>query len=213
MVGLRSSEDYGDPADAPRIATIYNGLYGRAQFVPFRKGDPEGSRWLDNQLLYCDWSKTAVDWLSTDPSARWQRHRYFFLSGVTWTAAANHVALKSRFQEPCIFDADSMRLTPVAGTLSSEAFVAILNSDIFSFFKMRFIHHTQKWEIGSLRVMPIVMPSKRQHAALDELATLAMAAKRHEFAGSAPDDDLVSRVREIGERLRASGPAYLQPSA
>ena len=41
-IGLRSSEDYNDPADGPRIATIYNGLSGRGQFVPFRKGDPEG---------------------------------------------------------------------------------------------------------------------------------------------------------------------------
>jgi len=46
-IGLRAGENYFDPADAPRIATIYNGLYGRAQFVPFRKGDPEGiSGWI-----------------------------------------------------------------------------------------------------------------------------------------------------------------------
>lgn len=30
VLGLRSSEDYTDPDDAPRIATIYNGLCGRA---------------------------------------------------------------------------------------------------------------------------------------------------------------------------------------
>jgi len=78
---------------------------------------------------------------------------------------------------------------------------------------MRFIHHTQKWEIGGLRAMPLVMPSDTQHAALDELATLAMSAKRHEFAGTGPADGLVSRVREIGEGLRRDGPAYLQPSA
>lgn len=212
-IGLRSSEDYTDPADAPRIATIYNGLYGRAQYVRFRKGNPEGSRWLDNEPLFCDWSKASVDWLSTDPSARWQGHRFFFLSGVTWTAVANHVALKSRFQEPCVFDADSMRLTPLPGTLSSEAFVAILNSDVFSFFKMRFIQHTQKWEIGNLRQMPIVIPSKKQQDALAELAILAMETKQHEFAGSTPSDDLVSRVREIGERLRTDRPTYLRPSA
>lgn len=40
-----------------------------------------------------------------------------------------------------------------------------------------------------------------------------MSAKRHEFAQTAPDNDLVSRVREIGENLRQHGPAYLRPSA
>jgi hypothetical protein len=52
-----------------------------------------------------------------------------------------------------------MRLTPIRGTIAAEAFLALLNSDVLSYFKMRFIHHTQKWEIGNLRQLPIVMPS------------------------------------------------------
>jgi hypothetical protein len=40
-----------------------------------------------------------------------------------------------------------------------------------------------------------------------------MAAKRHEFEGSTPTNELVARVRELGEALRAGAPAYLQPSA
>ena len=101
----------------------------------------------------------------------------------------------------------------MSGTMQAEAFVSILNSDVFSCFKMRFIQHTQKWEIGNLRQMPIVLPDRIQETALSELATLAMAAKRHEFAGTTPTDDLVSRVREIGETLRQSAPMYLRPSA
>ena len=57
------------------------------------------------------------------------------------------------------------------------------------------------------------MPDEQQGLVLSELATLAMSAKRHEFAGTTPDDKLVSRVREIGEVLRNKAPAYLRPSA
>jgi hypothetical protein len=49
VLGLRSSESYDDPDDVNRIATIYAGLAGKAIFVPFRKGDPTGNRWLDNE--------------------------------------------------------------------------------------------------------------------------------------------------------------------
>jgi hypothetical protein len=77
VTGLLSSEDYTDPADAPRIATIYNGLYGRAQFVPFRKGDREGNRWMDDEPLFCEWTNQTVTFLSQDPQARWQGHRFF----------------------------------------------------------------------------------------------------------------------------------------
>jgi len=104
-------------------------------------------------------------------------------------------------------------LTPTLPELSETTFVAVANSDVFSFFLKKFVKHNQDIEINDMRAMPVVMPGKKQLAIFDELATLAMSAKRHEFAGSAPDNELVARVRAIGERLREAGPAYLQPSA
>ena len=129
------------------------------------------------------------------------------------TAVANHVALKARYQEPCIFDADSMRLTPIRGTISAEAFLALLNSDVLSFFKMRFIQHTQKWEIGNLRQLPIVMPTRPQHTRLQELAKLCIEAKRAEFSNQPPPNSLVARTRVIATELINDAPPYLHPSA
>src|SRR5207253_5326278 len=70
-LALRSSEYYKDPEDAPRIAVIYNGLSGRGQWLPFRKGDPEGNRWADNEPLFINWSAESVDHVSKAPVARW----------------------------------------------------------------------------------------------------------------------------------------------
>lgn len=212
-IGLRSAENYTDPTDAPRIATIYNGLSGRGRFVPFRKGDPEGNRWVDNEPLYIDWSKASVDWLSSSPDARWQGHKFFFTSGVTWTAVANHVAMKARYQEPCVFDADSMRLTPKADVIAPLAFLALLNSDVVSFIKMKFIKHTQKWEIGDLRQIPLVMPTPGQARSLEKLAELAMGAKRLVFAGQSPPHELAAAVRALSDALERGAPAYLHPAA
>jgi hypothetical protein len=213
VLGLRPSESYEDPEDAPRIATIYNGLSGRGLWVPFRKGDPEGNRWVDNEPLFIDWSSSSVNWLSTASQARWQGHSYFLTSGVTWTAVANHVAMKARFQEPCVFDADSMRLTPIPEVLDPLAFLALLNSDIVSFYKMKFVRHTQKWEIGDLRALPIVMPTSEQAIRLTELAEHAILAKRSSFAGELPDQDLVVYVRALNDELMSNAPSYLRPPA
>ena len=106
-----------------------------------------------------------------------------------------------------------MRLTPISGTITATAFLALLNSDVPSFFKMRFIQHTQKWEIGNLRRLPIVIPTPDQHARLGELGGLAIECKRHEFAGTMPGNTLVARCRELAAELRAYAPSYLQPSA
>lgn len=181
--------------------------------MPFRKGDPQGNRWIDNEPLFVNWSRDSVNWLSEAPEARWQGHKFFFTGGITWTAVANHVAMKARYQEPCVFDADSMRLTPKASVIEPLAFLALLNSDLVSFFKMKFIKHTQKWEIGDLRQLPLAMPTRRQEEWLAELTGRAMEAKRHIFAGETPSNPLVAFVRGLTTELAASAPRYLQPSA
>ncbi|MDD4017894.1 MAG: hypothetical protein PHV28_08105, partial [Kiritimatiellae bacterium] len=219
ILGLRSSEEYADPADAPRVAAIYNGFCGRGVFAPFRKGDPEGNRWLDNDPLYIDWSHETAVWFFDNSGKRSpnmpviRNPHLYFTPGVTWSAVANHVALKSRWQNPCIFDADSMRLTPVGKTFDARAFLAVFNSDIFSFLKMKFIKHTQKWEIGDLRQMPLVMPTRQQERQLKTLAELCLESKRLALDAKPATQELAATARQwIGE-LRAAGPQYLQPPA
>lgn len=218
-VGLRSSEDYGDPADGPRIATIYNGLSGRGQFVAFRKGDPEGSRWIDNEPLFTEWTEWVADWMfnnsgKREPNMPVVRNAGLYLTaGVTWSLHANHVSAKCRYQEPCIFDASSSRLTPIISSISAQVFVALANSDVFSFFLKKFIKHNQDIEINDMRMMPVVIPGRTQHERLQELSKLCINAKRAEFANSQPPNELVARAREIAEELRRNAPLYLYPSA
>lgn len=213
VLGLRSSEDYRDPGDAPRIATIYNGLGGRGQFVPFRKGDPEGNRWLDNEPLYIDWSRASVEWLSSASEARWQGHRLFLTAGVSWTRGANHVPIKARMVAPAIMDVNAMKLSPLAETGSSAAFLlAVFNSDVFSFYLKKFVAHTWMAQINDLRMMPLVMPTKAQAERLEMLATQAMEAKRLTFSTGAVPHALAANVRELSQQLLDSAPPYLRPS-
>ncbi len=214
-LGLRSAENYTDPADAPRIATIYNGLSGRGQFVPFRKGDPEGNRWVDNEPLFIHWTREKVDRLSTAAEARWQGHRMFLTAGVTWSLHANHVAVKARFQRPCVFDASGSRLTPTRGLMSAEVFLAILNSDVFSFFLKKFIKHNQDVEINDLRMMPPVMSSPAEARRLQQLAERAMEAKRLTFTGGDAPHALVAFARDLTADLlaRARLPASARATA
>ncbi len=218
-LALRSGEKYTDANDAPRIATIYNGLSGRGLFVPFRKGDPAGNRWVDNEPLYIDWSAPSVKWLfenSGRPESRMpvvRNAHLYFTSGITWTAVANHVAMKARFQDPCVFDADSMRLTPVHRTVAPLAFLALFNSDVLSYLKMKFLKHTQKWEIGDLRQLPIVMPTKTRERTMTALAQAAIDCKHLTFSGSALSNEQAAFIRAVAQELNRHAPTYLRPPA
>ena len=121
--------------------------------------------------------------------------------------------MKARYQEPCVFDADSMRLTPLPSVFPPLAFLALLNSDVLSYFKLKLVKHTQKWEIGDLRMLPIVMPSAAQAAHLTELAGWAMQAKRLTFTDSRRSNELVAYARSLEAELSAAAPPYLRPSS
>jgi hypothetical protein len=220
-IGLRSAENYTDPADAPRIATIYNGLSGRGQFVSFRKGDPEGNRWVDNEKLFIHWSHDNAVWLFENSGRREpnmpviRNPHLYFTGGLTYNIHARGVLLKSKLLQDCVFDASASMLSPVTNTVPPNYLLALLNSHVVSFYIKKFLNNT--WhEISDLRRIPVVVPTPKQLKCFDDLVGHAFQAKRLIFAGAAPADalnELVVFVRELSERLAAAAPSYLQPSA
>ncbi len=209
-LGLQPGEIYTDSESAPRIAAIYNGVPGKRQWVPFRKGDPEGHRWTTNEPLFIHWSPENVKYLQTAPEARWQGHSYFLRAGVTWTLFANHVGLKARLQPPCVFDAGGSRLAPVGKLVSINQFIAILNSDLFSFIIKKFIKNTQDYEINDVRMAPIVVPTRLQSVELEDLSGWAIKAKQLSLDGADPTAQLVSFCKKLNQK-QARAPSYLQP--
>jgi len=219
VLGLRSSEDYTDPADAPRIAVIYQGLVGSGQFVPFRKGDPEGNRWLEQEPLFILWTAANVEFLFAHSGKKApqmpvvRNPDFFFLPGVSWTRGANHVPIKAKLLDPAVLDVNAMKLSPLPRTsLSADFLLAVFNSDVFSFFLKKFIAHTWMAQISDLRMMPLVLPMKAQARRFESLAELAMEAKRSQFAGQQPAHELARKVRLLAEELGRGAPAYLKPS-
>ncbi len=218
-LGLRNGENYTEPADCPRIAVIYNGLRGRGQWVTFRKGDPEGNRWVDDEPLYIDWSPRAVAWLF-DNSGRSEARmpvvrnaHLYFRDNVTWSRTANHTDIKARVQPRSVFDSDSTVLTPVTEAVGSLPFIALLNSNLMSYLCKHLLNNTNKYEIGDLRMLPLVAPTDAQQAGLASLAQAAIAAKRLTFADGQPSHELVVFSRELAAELTAHAAAYLKPDA
>jgi hypothetical protein len=211
-LGFRSSENYTDPNDAPRIATIYNGLSGRGLFVPFRKGDPEGNRWVDNEPLYIDWSTTSVNWLSSSSEARWQGHGFFFRAGLTYNIHGRGVALKAKYQPKCVFDASASHLNPVFRGVTAGHLLAVFNSNVISFYVKRFLNNTW-FEINDLRQIPIVVLTKKESVRIDRLVDTAIRVKEVEFTGKPLSNEQAPFIRAVAQELNRHAPTYLRPPA
>jgi hypothetical protein len=84
---------------------------------------------------------------------------------------------------------------------------------VVSFYKMKFLKHTQKWEIGDLRLLPIVMPAKAQEKRMIELAKGAIDCKRLTFTGAALSNEQAAFIRSVAQELNQQAPSYLRPPA
>jgi hypothetical protein len=215
-LGLRGGERYESPESASRTAAAYRGLAGERSWVPFRKGDPEGNRWLDAEPLFIDWSTASVLWLWHHSGRREanmpviRNAHLYFTAGTSWTLFANHVGLKARVQPPCVFDASASRLNPIGSVLTTNQFLAILNGDLFSYVIKKFVKKTQDYEVNDLRMAPIVVPTPAQAEELESLANLAIAAKGLSLKHSEPTVPLVRGCQKLTEKQNVA-PPYLQP--
>jgi len=188
---------------------ITEGLAGIQTWVPFRKGDPEGNKWIDNEPLFINWSKENVEYLNDATEARWQGTAFFFTEGVTYTLLGNHTSLKAKLQPKCVFDAGASRLTPIYKKISAHCFLTILNSDLFSFIIKKFIKNTAAFEISDLRMSPIVIPDKPFAFELETFAKRAIEAKGLIFKKAQPSQDLIDFCQELADKQK-SAPEYLR---
>jgi len=187
-------------------------------FAPFRKGDPEGNRWMDNDPLYIDWSAEAVNWLfekngRSGPGMPVIRNAHmYFRSGIAFSRHGRSVALKFRLQPSCVFDAASPRFTSVFPKISTTVLLAILNSAISTFYIKKFLNNTW-YEMSDLRQMPLVMPTRQQERQIKVLAELCLEAKRLALDAKPASQELVATARQWLADLRAAAPQYLRPPA
>ncbi len=220
VLGLKRGEIYrvvksGNIADpyqwdeVKRKKVINEGLKGPKTWVPFKKGDPEGNKWIDAEPIYMNWSENNVEYLKRAPEARWQGTAFFFTEGITYTLLGNHTSLKAKIQPKCIFDAGASRLTPIYNKISPNCFLAIINSDLFSFIIKKFIKNTAAFEISDLRMAPIIIPNKNQAEYLEILSRKAIEAKEFGFRNIKPTKEIMELCSRVSDHQKHA-PNYLQ---
>ena len=140
-----------------------NGISGNQCWVPYDKGDREGNRWYLETPYLIDWSRNAVEILSTDSRARWQGYNFFFRNGFCWTNVLNPNSsyIKCRLKAKTVNDVGSMSLYDELD-LGDEYFVTSLNS--FLFFKVlrEFFNGSVNVQMNDIRKLPIKIPSTNE---------------------------------------------------
>lgn len=179
------------------------GLMGDRTFVPYDKGDKDGNRWYLRTPYYINWSRENIDFLKSDPNARYQGHQFFFRAGFCWINVLNPSArlIKTRQKEKSVNDVGSMSLYSMFDKISDKYCVCLLNSNFLFDFYRTFINFSVNVQINDLRQLPIIIPTPEELSAFENLFDRAFEIKVKQFNGVITNLEAEQYLQEIQEEL------------
>ena len=169
-------------------------------YVPYDKGDKDGNRWYLETPFAIAWSKENVQFLKTDPNARYQGSAYYFREGLCWSDI-NTTFLKCRKKEKSIHDVKSMSIFGVSDSVSEDYIITLINSTFISYYVDNFINNTQTFQINDARQLPVIIPQKEENELAVKFVTRAIRIKKGEESANESLDSIQKEVDLYAEKL------------
>ena len=79
--------------------------------------------------------------------------------------------------------------------------IALINSTFMSYYVNDFVNNTQTFQINDARQLPIIVPSKTQLNAFEELFDTATSIKKAQFANMLSEKEADNKLTEIQKVL------------
>ena len=168
-------------------------------YVPYDKGDKDGNRWYLETPFAIAWSKENVQFLKTDPKARYQGYSFYFREGFCWIDVSS-TYLKARIKINGVFDVLSMSLFTMT-KLPDWYYVSLINSEFISLYVDNFINNTSHFQINDARQLPIIIPSSHELEIFKEISEASIAAKKAYFSSTISidfaEEELIDKQSEL----------------
>jgi hypothetical protein len=180
-----------------------NGISGKKTYVPYDKGDKDGTRWYLRTPYYIDWRKENVSFLKDDPNARWQGQQFYFKEGFCWINVLNPNArlIKCRLKSKSVNDVGAMSLTSTVDELPSSFFACLINSNLLFDYYRNFINQSVNVQINDIRQLPIAIPNAIQKKKFLDIFHDAYIIQEQRFDGAISDEVAEKRLVAIQAEL------------
>lgn len=173
-------------------------------YVPYDKGDKDGNRWYLETPFAIAWSKENVQFLKTDPKARYQGYAFFFKEGFCWNlinGTRSENDLKFKYSEPCVNDVGGMTLHSYCNKISAKYIICIGNSDFASRYTETFVNFTVNFQVNDCRQIPLIIPTEKQLEDFEKLFDEAYLIKRKQYSCNATNIEFEEKLNNIQVRL------------
>lgn len=172
-------------------------------YVPYDKGDKDGNRWYLETPFAIAWSKENVQFLKTDPKARYQGYTFFFKEGFCWNNVLNPNArlLKAKMKSSSVNDVGSMSLSSLSDFVPNFYLVCLLNSELLFDYYREFINCTVNIQINDIRQIPVIIPSKDNLEKLRPDFENAVNLKKSVAKNKATEESISVTLNKTEERI------------
>ena len=85
--------------------------------------------------------------------------------------------------------------------MSAEFFLAFLNTNMAGFVSKKFFNNTAMYQIGDIRLLPLVVPTTVQHDLVVKLAEKAIALQRRILSGANLEGQLAEVEAQINREF------------
>lgn len=145
-------------------------------------------------------SINSVQFLKTDPKARYQGYSFYFREGLCWSDI-NTTFLKCRKKEKSIHDVKSMSIFGVSDLVKEDYIITLINSTFISYYVDNFVNNTQTFQINDARQLPIVIPQKEEIEQAIKFVTKAIRIKKGDVFANESLDTIQKEVDLFVEKL------------
>ncbi len=154
------------------ISTEYN--KDKKKWVGYAKGGPY-NKWFGNLWLQLNWFNNGYELRNCD-KAILRNEEFYLKEGITYSASGSKGVSFRYLPENFIFDVGGSCVFPKKG-ISNKTLLAIVNSTL-SFYVADCLNPTVNTQVGDLKRIPFVVPSKIKEETISELADKNIEIKR-----------------------------------
>lgn len=136
-------------------------------------------------------STSIVQFLKTDPKARYQGYSFYFREGFCWIDV-NSTFLKARIKDKGVFDVLSMSLFTMTD-VPDWYFVCLINSEFISLYVDNFVNNTSHFQINDARQLPVILPNEKELETFKQIFNDSVALRKdNDFNSNFDDNSMLS---------------------
>lgn len=185
------------------------GIYGKASFVPYDKGDKDGNRWYLKTPYYIDWSIENVTFLKKNSGKKGKgmpvvrNPQFYFKTGLCYSDIKTFY-LRCRKKDKTIHDVKSMSLFSATDKITDNYLILLINSKLIAQIIYYFVNNTPSFQINDCRSIPIVIPNEKQLKEINQIVNKAIEIQENYFnsiISKEKKDELLENIQKDVDEL------------